>query len=607
MITYQQRLGDVAVQDSGITLVASRGKEVYHITYVGVRVGDTPTVLPTANLSQAEALAVAQAHPMAKMLAQWRTPELVYIYDDDGKGNAPSTLTWRCVGESSDPYDSRTFHVNAVAGGIVRHYSNGVNYDIRGTVTAWLTPGTLPDPWGYLGYPLTGTFPCPNSVESGRALPYVLVEALNTSTGAIISFAYTDSDGDFVVPIQSGLTVNLKFSLITPYWEVRDRRVGSLPGVLADSEMLLGVSSSATLGSPVVFNTPDSQPPSVPPDALDALRTAHVNAHYHLWQTRSYYVMRLDTDSTPGLYDNVRLITNDPSMTGNAHTDVPNNAIRFGSWNAGSTPPNLSVPSTAYSTWVSHEYAHYVLTLARSILAGAPGQTSFHEGYADAVALYVQADAAGPRTAWGEDFVGCGMPLREPLDPRLSYPLCSEYGSLPAAYEVGEILSGIWLDLFTELEHTYGTATALSLAQNLQVDWSMVTDGGESDSIACSPHSPDIGRSAHLGTLLEVLQVDAGGAELGDAPHLAEICRAFCAHGIGAANEYCAALCGTDAPSVRSVGDCDRDGAVNVSDIACFQRLFAGGQAEADCDRDGVLTHRDHLCFILHLQRRMRQ
>ncbi|MCC6660016.1 MAG: hypothetical protein IT437_03930 [Phycisphaerales bacterium] len=594
VLRYQQWFEGVQVVGTMVTAV-TMGEGPQTLVYVGVLLGDAPEgPLPVPAVTAARALQVAQAHPSARGLSEWRTPEKILRFVENGEGGAPCSLVWRCVGSGgTESYDSRTFYIDPVSGAVVREFSNGVSLDVTGSVIAYLTPGLRPDPWGNnIAQPPTGTIGCPNSVQAGFPLRQIRVVAKNHSTGVPLAEAFTDDDGDFVVPLAGGLTVDLEVSLVGQHWRVWDHfGPSAFPGVPAPPETLTNISSTATLTQPITFNIPDGFPVAVPPSADEQQRTGHVNGFYQTELTWRYFSDRIYTDNViPGLHDTVTLIMNSRERTGNAKAYVNEKHLEFGH-------ATLNYANAGYSTWIAHEYAHYLLAYMTGIHPTEPDwrHLSFHEGFADSVAHLSNLDTNGkPPTVWGADWLGCGLPARTPLLPsRRSYPHCSE----AEEHEVGTILSGIWLDLFSELEAAYGTATALTTVRQLHVDWTFLTNGGESNDVACNPppSGPDAGRSVTCGTMTEVLTADDNDGDLSNGtPHDDQIIDAFALHG------FPSAICGGDRayPVSGAPLDCNRDHAINLQDVMCYHARYAAGDRRADCDQNGLLSADDLACFM---------
>jgi len=161
--------------------------------------------------------------------------------------------------------------------------------------------------------------------------------------------------------------------------------------------------------------------------------------------------------------------------------------------------------NTAYSSVVAHEFGHFVLDRLRL------RQGSFGEGFGDAVALLLYDDPVV-----GRDFAGPGTAVRDYTAPSATFPCFGEI------HDCGEVLGGVWWDMKKSLQDTLGESDGLSTAQQLFVDWSLMTIG--------------IRRGRNSATALtgvEVLIADDDDANLSNGtPHIGQICGAFVAHAI---------------------------------------------------------------------------
>jgi hypothetical protein len=541
---YRQRLHGVPVDGSSVTVVTQRlGQDA--VVYAAARLADgLPGPWPAPAVSPGQALAVARRHEAGSGLAAWSDPELRVIYEEDGKGAAPAVLCWRIVGENPDAFASWTFWVGAYNGAVVRCASNVSSFDITGTVRGYATPASKgnfgPDTWGWEPLSVAGTLECPNPPTDHVPIPFCLVEAVDGGS-QVAAWAMADpTTGAYVLDVPNSQTFTVRAKLIGPYWRVWHIPSSSPSSTIPANPEVYGSSVvSPASGIDIDFNHESNPPPTPPPGETEEFRTAHVNAYLALARTWGHVYARVNADNyIPGLHDMITIHTNSIFLFGGGNSNPIQYYLLFGRRYATYPPRKESgvLRNAAYSVVLAHEYGHYLLYHVTGVSNTASEHEAFHEGYSDSLAhLVYDTDIVG------QDYYGCDEHEREPLNPRREYPWCDE----ARAHKRGMILSGIWLDILGNLSDTCGGCSCcdgLELARQLHVDWTFITQGGESSLAACSSVSP--GHAAHVGTLIEVLTADDDDGDLSNGtPHLAEICAAFDLHGI---NEV--SFCGSGRP-----------------------------------------------------------
>lgn len=237
----------------------------------------------------------------------------------------------------------------------------------------------------------------------------------------------------------------------------------------------------------------------------------------------------------------------------------------------GGAFPGGGCTGLAMSTIIVHEYGHFV-----HVGLGID-DSAFGEGYGDALSALVFDDPVS-----GQDVFGPGVPGRDVSFPDVQYP-CSS----PDPHECGLVLAGVWWDVKEALQTTLGSSAGLETTRQLFVDWTAITAGGAT--------------AAHPGTAIEVLTVDDDNADLTDGtPHYDEICAAFALHGID-----CPPITVTPSSPFRR-GDCNRDGAIDVSDPVFDLAVQFIGQTPAcddacDVNDDGANDISDPVHLLTHL------
>ncbi len=285
--------------------------------------------------------------------------------------------------------------------------------------------------------------------------------------------SYSQDDGEFVILHGGVNAVTVTSNLDNGLWvDVNDQ---SGTGVLS-------ISGTFTPGVHGVlqYNTSPSQ-----------FTTAQVNAAIHTARTHDYIRYRTTwTGMDFKCPANVNI-----NSSCNAYFD--GSSINFYRAAGGCN-------NTAYSSVVAHEYGHYIV--ARLGLS----QGAFGEGYADTCSLLQYDDPI-----IGRNFFTNGGYVRYPVLANVQYP-CSG-----GVHHCGQILGGVVWRIRENFGATYGSAPGLAMAQQMHVDWSLITTGGSGDN------------SAHPATAIQWLTVDDDDGDISNGtPNWSLICPAFAAHSI---------------------------------------------------------------------------
>jgi Zn-dependent metalloprotease len=280
--------------------------------------------------------------------------------------------------------------------------------------------------------------------------------------------AFTDTDGFFNISHGGNNNVTITSSLTNGRWS----RIVDQSGTAVQS-----VSGTATPGqeAELVYNTSPAQ-----------FTTAQVNAFIHTGLIHNFV-----TDRTSWTGMNFVCTTNvNINSSCNAYFD--GSSINFFRAAGGCN-------NTAYSTVVAHEYGHYI------VFRLGLSQGAFGEGFADVCAQMLYDTGIV-----GEHFFTNGGFIRDNENTNRSYP-CSG-----GVHFCGQLLAGGWHDVRENFGATYGSEAGLTVAQQLFVDWMLITSGGQGDN------------SAHPGTIIEILTVDDNDGDLDNGtPNYNEICDAW--------------------------------------------------------------------------------
>lgn len=264
----------------------------------------------------------------------------------------------------------------------------------------------------------------------------------------------------------------------TPVTVTTDSQSGRWLSLRLEQGSFISLSNSVTPGVPTTLTLND---------APTQFTTAQTNAVIGVNAVHDYYRNRgghSALDYTLPTYVNI-------NEACNAYFD--GGSINFYAMNGACN-------NTGYSTLIAHEYTHYV------IQGLGLAQEAFGEGFADATAM-LEYDTP----LVGDDFYTTGQPLRAPVQAQMQYPCFDEI------HACGQVLAGAWYSIRENIGAARGSATGLTITQQAEVSWSLITLGG-----------PDMYNAAGPGTVIEVLTVDDDNGNLIDGtPNYASICSAF--------------------------------------------------------------------------------
>lgn len=395
----------------------------------------------------------------------WSQPELVVFAGDPASTTVPfggraAVRAWRFVGENSDLADHErlTFFVNAANGELVYVRDEVHHIDVSGNVQGKGSPGTLPD------------------IASNPPVLMPMPEIRVNITGG--GNALTERNGNYTIPHGGTAPVTLTTNVSGGRWvDVNDQ---------GQTEMSLSQSVTPPGPGNFIYN-----------DAPVAFSTAEVNAFIH---TNHIHNFVRDRTSWTGM-DFVCPANVNINSSCNAFFN--GSSINFYRLAGGCN-------NTAYTTVVAHEYGHYIVN--RLGLA----QGAFGEGFGDCCAVLLYDDPVV-----GRFFTTGGGSVRDysPGIPEDMYPCASSCGG--QVHCCGEILGGMWWDIREQFGLRYGNGPGLALVQQLFVDWSQVTSGGQGSN------------SAHPALLNEILVTDDNDGDLSNGtPNYPQICTASGAHNL---------------------------------------------------------------------------
>lgn len=472
VFVYDQLMDGVPVENAAVRVLVRRdaverpgpsgdSQDAVVLVTAKLAAADAEAGLAPATVSAAEALATAKASPELRSLTQWSEPErVVYFGEGDLEQWMAARPAWAIDAEIPEMADRRVVRVfvDAASGTILHVRDKVLHVDATGTGKGYASPGVRSD---------IAANPATSQVIPGLRVV--------SSSGAEV---FTAANGTYsLAGLPAGAT--LTASLSDGQWVgVTDSQTGT---------PILSTMVNAGTGVIITLNPTPSE-----------FTTSQVNAFIHQTMAHNFFKDRAPSFSglAVALPARVNFITAGGITYCNAFYD--GTATNF--FQAGGGCNN-----TAYSTVVSHEYGHHIV----SELGLAQG--AFGEGFSDCVSILMY-----DTTIIGQDFTTTGGAIRNPTTANQQYPCSST-----AIHTCGQILGGVVRKVRTNFNSVYTSTQALDAARQLFVDWAQITAGGQGLN------------SAHPTTAIEMLTADDDDAVLANGtPHYCQIAAAFASHGI---------------------------------------------------------------------------
>ena len=454
-LQYTQKAGGLTVENSvGRVLVRNNLDGTWSVVYAAGLFAAMPEggYAPMTRTAQ-DAINFIKGSDFGR-LPQWSQAQLV-AFQQAGPNGVTAVRAWKFVGENPDLANREkfTFFVDANTGALLEARNEVLNIDVFGFVRGFGSPGNKPD-----------------EASNPPALLPINDAQVAVSGG---NSAFADSSGFFNISHNGSSDVTITSNFDTGHWANINNQGGG--GVLS-------ASATATPGTEasLEYNSTPSE-----------FETAQVNAFIYTGRIHNLFT---DRSSWTGM--NFRATVN-VNINSSCNAFFDGSSINFFRKAGGCN-------NTAYSTVVTHEYGHYVVS--RLNLA----QGAFGEGYGD-----ICSELVSDTGVVGEDFFTNGGIIRDNDNTIRTYPCSGE------VHFCGQLLAGVWWHMRENFGVTYGSAPGLEQTRQLMVDWSLITTGGQGDN------------SAHPGTAIEVLTLDDDDGNLGNGtPNYDDICAAFELHNV---------------------------------------------------------------------------
>jgi hypothetical protein len=350
--------------------------------------------------------------------------------------------------DAGDPatYEKRRYVVDAADGSVLFSESMVHEVDVVGSVSGVVTQGNGADICG---------------PELSEPLPYLRVRIGETE-------AFTDTDGQFVIPYGGSDQVTVESTLQGKYFRIENQ--GGANAMLTQNVM--------------------------PPGPADFLHNADNNSQIPRAEVNAYKHSNIVRDYTLVYNPAYPAVHSQQNFTVNVNIGQSCNAFYNGSsinfYTSGGGCAN-----TAFSTVVHHEYGHHLVAMAGS------GQQAYGEGMSDVMGVLI-TDSPELGIGFGGN---CNSPLRN-ADNNVQYP-CQG-----AIHSCGRLLSGCVWDLREELLIS-NPGTYRDILSGIAINAVLLHNGG---SI-----TPDI--------FIHYLTMDDDDADIGNGtPHADEIVAAFERH-----------------------------------------------------------------------------
>ncbi len=411
-VRFRQELRGVPVVRGGLSVLAATDGRVLAIEIAGLPGLDGLDVEPGLSAEEARTAAGRRFQSDTGLVAtSFGEPRLVVDRAPGGAG----VLAWEVRAERLDPGSEphgHVYRVDAHTAALTSVEDTVHHFDVSGTVSSFVTPGTLPDT---------------------AANPEVLLPLSGLRVDSSQGSAVTDANGDFTIV---GATPPLALTV-------------GYDGPFAVSENLSGadyslvVNANQSTGNAITMNP-----------AAQAAVTSQANAFRWANSTREWVKFLDPLDTTPDFQARARVQWN-----ATCAAFFAGSATQFARAMGGCN-------DLAFSTVVVHELGHWY-NERYGTLNGSDGMG---EGAADVWAMYV-ADTP----IVGENYMTSGGSVRTGLNT-VQYWGDGNACPLGSSHSCGQVLMGAFWKMLANLRATHGTVAGRSAAGALFLGWNNAFD-----------------------------------------------------------------------------------------------------------------------------------
>lgn len=352
-VRFRQAVSGVPVSQGSVNVLFDARGRLLSIDVTGLPRLAGLSVTPSLPSERAEAVADDSFTFETGASATRRSEASLVIAQHREAGHREARLAWR-VERFGDPHAAEpqgyVYLIDAHSGAVLRRERLVHEFDVSGTVSAWCSPGLLPDT---------------------AANPEVQVNQNRLRVNYLgVLFIDTDANGAFTLPFV-GFPIGVTARFDGPYC--------STDNMLGDEHTVQPVLTALT-GNVVSLN-----------DERTEAVTAEANAFFWVNQLRTWIKSVNPSDSKPDFQALARV-----NATDTCNAFFVGNAVEFRAAGGG-------CPNAAYSTIVLHEMGHWM----NEKYSSGNGPDGMGEGLADTFAMY-----ATDQPVLGQDFFGAGTIVR---------------------------------------------------------------------------------------------------------------------------------------------------------------------------------------------------
>jgi hypothetical protein len=413
------------------------------------------------------ALEVAAASDAEARPGAWLRPVLAWELRLEGPAGGEHREVWSC-------FVAAAAQGGVPAGKLLGRFDHSSHANVVGRVRGLATPGWLPD----AGWNPPSSLPLRQLTVLGRPLDA-------TDAAAAPVEAVTGEDGYFYLSTESAESMRLQIGLEGPYCKVEN--------AAGEAIARTGVASVGSIIG-IAFNL-----------EADELQTAQVNAFVHV---------NVAHDAVKALAPWLTDIDAPVVARVNVH-NLPCNS-RFVPLAPGVLEFSRSGPcaNSAYSTWIHHEYGHFVIWKA---FGDRPVMPAYNEGMADVLPMLITRGSIIGEAFDGQPLAVAGSlgHSRDLARPQARFPA----DLLQEPHLAGQIVGGAIWRLFERLHDRYQDPDARRARDIVGRLWV------QSLQLAPAGISPDL--------VLDFLLLDDDNDNVFDGtPHAVEIAAAFAGAGL---------------------------------------------------------------------------